>query len=200
MLSSDCPSPPRMVPLHVLMVGFHEAEFSPSCRSVLTSLESAIVVQWAPAFQKGMAQLESGKSYDVIVLDCREEGWEWDHVRQIQQEHQAAVILEIANLSEDERDREKSAEDAVGYRIDETMAPTALKWAIQQAQERKLFAVEQKRLQSQLDEAINASKMADGASTILHNVGNVLTSVTVAARSEERRVGKECRSRWSPYH
>ena len=24
--------------------------------------------------------------------------------------------------------------------------------------------------------------------------------VTVAPRSEERRVGKECRSRWSPYH
>ena len=23
---------------------------------------------------------------------------------------------------------------------------------------------------------------------------------TVASRSEERRVGKECRSRWSPYH
>ena len=25
-------------------------------------------------------------------------------------------------------------------------------------------------------------------------------SVNVKARSEERRVGKECRSRWSPYH
>ena len=25
-------------------------------------------------------------------------------------------------------------------------------------------------------------------------------SSTVVARSEERRVGKECRSRWSPYH
>ena len=25
-------------------------------------------------------------------------------------------------------------------------------------------------------------------------------SVMVASRSEERRVGKECRSRWSPYH
>ena len=24
--------------------------------------------------------------------------------------------------------------------------------------------------------------------------------LAVAARSEERRVGKECRSRWSPYH
>ena len=25
-------------------------------------------------------------------------------------------------------------------------------------------------------------------------------AVLAAARSEERRVGKECRSRWSPYH
>ena len=25
-------------------------------------------------------------------------------------------------------------------------------------------------------------------------------AATLAARSEERRVGKECRSRWSPYH
>ena len=24
--------------------------------------------------------------------------------------------------------------------------------------------------------------------------------LTVVSRSEERRVGKECRSRWSPYH
>ena len=26
------------------------------------------------------------------------------------------------------------------------------------------------------------------------------TSVNLGKRSEERRVGKECRSRWSPYH
>ena len=28
----------------------------------------------------------------------------------------------------------------------------------------------------------------------------LLTTFAVALRSEERRVGKECRSRWSPYH
>src|SRR5256886_15420998 len=28
----------------------------------------------------------------------------------------------------------------------------------------------------------------------------VVVSLEVADRSEERRVGKECRSRWSPYH
>src|SRR3712207_9134814 len=31
-------------------------------------------------------------------------------------------------------------------------------------------------------------------------VGAVATGVLTAFRSEERRVGKECRSRWSPYH
>ena len=30
-------------------------------------------------------------------------------------------------------------------------------------------------------------------------VGKTTTAINLA-RSEERRVGKECRSRWSPYH
>src|SRR3972149_1697286 len=30
--------------------------------------------------------------------------------------------------------------------------------------------------------------------------GNLTLIFQVARRSEERRVGKECRSRWSPYH
>ena len=35
--------------------------------------------------------------------------------------------------------------------------------------------------------------IADTVESIAHAVNRVL-------RSEERRVGKECRSRWSPYH
>ena len=31
-------------------------------------------------------------------------------------------------------------------------------------------------------------------------LGTVTSERTVVKRSEERRVGKECRSRWSPYH
>ena len=33
---------------------------------------------------------------------------------------------------------------------------------------------------------------------ILHHVSQIEN--TILTRSEERRVGKECRSRWSPYH
>ena len=28
----------------------------------------------------------------------------------------------------------------------------------------------------------------------------LVSAAAIGARSEERRVGKECRSRWSPYH
>ena len=34
----------------------------------------------------------------------------------------------------------------------------------------------------------------------VHNYGAAWSSFAGQKRSEERRVGKECRSRWSPYH
>src|SRR5438093_1423944 len=34
---------------------------------------------------------------------------------------------------------------------------------------------------------------------ILRRVATIVTPDTILRRSEERRVGKECRSRWSPY-
>ena len=37
-------------------------------------------------------------------------------------------------------------------------------------------------------------------SNISATVGNDISTFPDYPRSEERRVGKECRSRWSPYH
>ena len=42
-------------------------------------------------------------------------------------------------------------------------------------------------------EYVDESQKADSTATASGSSGN-------AGRSEERRVGKECRSRWSPYH
>src|SRR3712207_8799048 len=36
--------------------------------------------------------------------------------------------------------------------------------------------------------------------TAMDWLGSILIVSTIFLRSEERRVGKECRSRWSPYH
>src|SRR5256886_11616969 len=45
-------------------------------------------------------------------------------------------------------------------------------------------------------------KIADRRKAIHHAIAQARTNdlVLIAGRSEERRVGKECRSRWSPYH
>src|SRR5947209_16382779 len=43
-----------------------------------------------------------------------------------------------------------------------------------------------------------AARLFEELITLLER-GDVLTADSVQRRSEERRVGKECRSRWSPY-
>ena len=46
-----------------------------------------------------------------------------------------------------------------------------------------------------------AMKDPDGKMMDMNNLpNNKIVSNLVGLRSEERRVGKECRSRWSPYH
>src|SRR5256886_13512785 len=48
-----------------------------------------------------------------------------------------------------------------------------------------------------VDSAIVQNQRMEIAVASVKNVGN---AQAVFSRSEERRVGKECRSRWSPYH
>ena len=45
-----------------------------------------------------------------------------------------------------------------------------------------------------------SSLMGDVAKGIKSFKKGMASDVTDESRSEERRVGKECRSRWSPYH
>jgi len=186
MLSPDCQSlPATTLSLDVLMVGFHEAELPSSCRSVLTSLEPNPLVEWVTTVQKGITQIESGHRYDVIVLDCRKEEGEWGQACRMQQDRKEAMIIGIISIPKMDGGQGRIVEDVVGCRIGEALAPAILKWAFQRAQERKQFLAEQERLRSQLGEAAYKIEMADVASTVLHNVGNVLTSVTVAANMVE---------------
>src|SRR3712207_7373316 len=47
--------------------------------------------------------------------------------------------------------------------------------------------------------AAKASRITTGEFSYQRE-GTTRTSISERIRSEERRVGKECRSRWSPYH
>src|SRR2546430_14440089 len=47
---------------------------------------------------------------------------------------------------------------------------------------------------------VRADSNAEELALVIRRATAEWTSVPVVARSEERRVGKKCRSRWSPYH
>src|SRR3989441_10105405 len=51
-----------------------------------------------------------------------------------------------------------------------------------------------------VNRAAGDSFLRRASSRIANRVRNWVSDETIEDRSEERRVGKECRSRWSPYH
>ena len=59
-------------------------------------------------------------------------------------------------------------------------------------QQARLKELEQKKLEAENSEIV---EIVRGMSVSLTDL-----PVLLQTRSEERRVGKECRSRWSPYH
>ena len=50
------------------------------------------------------------------------------------------------------------------------------------------------------EEKPDLSELEAGSTTILDILSPTTVDTKSRDRSEERRVGKECRSRWSPYH
>ena len=53
---------------------------------------------------------------------------------------------------------------------------------------------------SQGVDVVNLSREALESANVSRTAYNLIQAAADRKRSEERRVGKECRSRWSPYH
>src|ERR1035437_5701658 len=95
-------------------------------------------------------------------------------------------------------------------------APQTLRWAIAGRNENKLatlktqLVVRRPRckdigiISAELDDPKALQQLAESARVLLNTAGPFSlygeAVVRACVRSEERRVGKECRSRWSPYH
>ena len=65
---------------------------------------------------------------------------------------------------------------------------------------RRLLLLDPARGEGEVDEDPAARRRGGGCSRVPAGLRQATTGGGGVARSEERRVGKECRSRWSPYH
>ncbi len=75
---------------------------------------------------------------------------------------------------------EDIGEAAIDWLVNENVLAIAMQWAIREGRLRKRVLQERDQLQRQLEDASFQNEMAEIASTVLHNVGNVLNSVNVA--------------------
>ena len=93
--------------------------------------------------------------------------------------------------------------EGTGEYIDDSVITTKVKSLLAADDFLKSFeiSVESFKGTVQLSGFVNSQKAVDKAGEIVRSVKGVNSiKNNLIVRSEERRVGKECRSRWSPYH
>ena len=92
-------------------------------------------------------------------------------------------------------------EGVVTFDANEWLAAEDVKVLVHQSTQKQTIVLSQNRIDNS---GASIAVSYDGMSPAIIDSDKSVTIATVSythlTRSEERRVGKECRSRWSPYH
>lgn len=164
--------------IRVGMVGLQESDLSPSCQRVLASQGSMVQIAWLDTASVHLSCFEFDNPFDLILVDCRVKRRGKDIACDIKKTWDNAFILGLINNNGS--DGEEIDEPAIDWLVNERMADIAIPWAIQEGLVRRRGLIEREQLRKQVEDASYKVEMADVASTVLHNVGNVLNSVNVA--------------------
>ena len=107
----------------------------------------------------------------------------------------------MSKTDEEKQAIKEAKEAAKAAKAKETQQKQEAKRAKQQEAKKKVLEVlgdAKDVVEAKADDAVGAMKKAGALAA--QKAGEVSLDVQRQMRSEERRVGKECRSRWSPYH
>ena len=139
------------------------------------------VVEWAKTYEAGMEGV-ANKQHDVVLIDYQlGEHTGLDILRQARQLGCEPVIVTLTGLEDREIDLEAIRSGASDYVIKASLTTSGLDRTVRYALERKRLKAERDQLTAQLIESSRRVGMADVASSVLHNVGNVLNSVNISA-------------------
>jgi signal transduction histidine kinase len=180
MLSVDHQVTVNLPSLQVGMVGFEDSDFLSSFQHVLTSQGSSIQITYlsAASAAANFPSLDAGVSFDCMVVDYRIKQGKKGMTKNLRPLAGDALILGLIDEKSIQMDGAHEAD--IDWLVEEDVIVIALSWAIKESRFRKMILAERNQLRRQLEKASYDQEMADIASTVLHNVGNVLNSVTVA--------------------
>lgn len=164
--------------LRVGIVGLQERDLSPSFQRVLASQGSMLQITWLDYASLHLSCFDSDNPFDLILVDCRVKGKGEEIACHIKKTCDNAFILGL--MHDDISDAEGINEPAIDWLVNEHMAGIAMPWAIQEGLVRRRGLIEREQLRRQVEDASYNIEMGEIASTVLHNVGNVLNSVNVA--------------------
>jgi signal transduction histidine kinase len=164
--------------LRMGIVGLQKSDLSPSCQRVLASHGSMLQVTWLDYASKPLSCFDSDNPFDLILVDCRVKRRGKDIACDIKKACGNAFILGL--IDEENSAVEVNDDSTIDWLVNEHLAGIAIPWAIREGLVRRRGLIEWEQLRRQVEAASNNNEMADVASTVLHNVGNVINSINVA--------------------
>ena len=190
---------------------------------VLDALEAILAAEFrvlrAGHGEEALACLAAERDVAVILTDQRMPGMTGiELLRRSQERTPDAMRIVLTAYTDVDSLMEAINTGRIYHFVPKPWDPSELLLAVRRAAERWRLQGENARLRDELELAYNALRREAAAgrekpasfdnlvganSGLQHAVAlarKILEGDTSVLRSEERRVGKECRSRWSPYH
>ena len=174
-------SPMSSDPIRVLLIDDNEDD-AIILQATLTQVRGgSFNVEWVSTFRQGLEKLKED-SHDICLLDyCLGKETGLDVLGEALRFGSRIPIVMLTGTSDREIDLQAIKLGAADYVIKGETNPGLLERVIRHARERRKAALEREELTQQLVESSRRLGMAEVASDVLHNIGNVLNSLNVSA-------------------
>lgn len=167
--------------LRVLAINLQKTDLDPASQCFLDSLESSLSIDWLVS-EIPIRETEKSQGYDLVVIARSPLQIPWSEAVAFKQVTGVGLVVLLERDESEDVQSSKSSATAGIWRVSNHWLSFVLPWVIDQCLERKRLLMGQARLESQLRDAEYRLEMSNLASTVLHNVGNVLNSVNVAGK------------------
>lgn len=175
-------------PIRVLLIEDEEDDFQLTRRLLLGIEGQAYELDWAATYDEGYAAILAD-THDVYLMDYRlnlDSGL--DLLKEVKAIGCTAPLIMLTGLFDRDTDVQAMNAGASDYLVKNNLSSDLLERSIRYALANKKSELQQQELHRQLLLASRNSGMAEIASSVLHNVGNVLNSVNVSAEIVRNRV------------
>ncbi len=167
--------------IRILAVDLQRLDLDVNSQACLDSRSSSVVVDWGTSTRLVDCVGEGG-AYDLVLIGQSSQASSVIQAVRFKQENKVGLVLLLESGTQGAAGLVGSPTKGRVWKVPDHMLSMVLPWAIELCVERKALLAEQLRMDRQLQDMEYRLEMADMASTVLHNVGNVLNSVNVAGK------------------